>query len=370
MKQAAISAFDPEHYTLLPQTTIEDVFASVQSGQADYGVVPFENSTNGSVVFTLDLFADQQKKHPDIVVCGERYVDVHHCLLGRPAAAAAAAAVATTTSQDLATKDSQANGHVSSDKTASTQPRALQPATKSPSSSGHATPIPSNPSPASSRTAPLTSLAHIKKLYSHPQAWGQCKTFLSCYLKGIERQDVSSTSRAAEMVAADETGTSAAISSGIAAQMHGLKFLARDIEDERNNATRFFVLRKRVSGEEKDKVEGEGEGEGVIHGNGHVGAADGAPRPVLDFKSLLSFTVSHADAGALADALAVFKRHGLNLTSINSRPSGQAPWHYIFFVELQGKLGQAAVNEALVELTDVVKVWRWLGSWKNQLTKR
>ncbi|KAI5209001.1 PDT-domain-containing protein [Aureobasidium subglaciale] len=325
--QATLSAFDLDNYGLSPQTTIEDVFSQVQSGKADFGVVPFENSTNGSVVFTLDLFADQNAKHPDIVVCGERYVEVHHCLLGRPAPAT--------------------QGH------ATGQAKALQEETKSPSSSGHATPIPSNPTPSNSRAAPLTSLAHIKKLYSHPQAWGQCKTFLSCYLKGVERQDVSSTSRAAELVAADDTNTTAAISSGIAAQMTGLDFLARDIEDEKDNATRFLILRRR-------SLEDTSPSSGKENGQEQAQA----------YKSLLSFTVSHTNAGALADALAVFKTHGINLTSINPRPSGEAPWHYMFFVEFSGKRGQAAVDDALTGLGKVVRSWRWLGSWDNALQQK
>ncbi|KAI4723296.1 26S protease regulatory subunit 4 [Aureobasidium sp. EXF-10727] len=327
LNQATLSAFDSDNYTFSPQTTIEDVFSQVQSGKAEFGVVPFENSTNGSVVFTLDLFADQSAKHPDIVVCGERYVEVHHCLLGQPAASG--------------------QGH------ATVPTKALQEGTKSPSSSGHATPIPGNPNPSNSRAAPLTSLSHIKKLYSHPQAWGQCKTFLSCYLKGVERQDVSSTSRAAELVAADETNTTAAISSGIAAQMTGLGFLARDIEDEKDNATRFFIIRR-------SSLEDTSPSSDKENGQSHTRA----------YKSLLSFTVSHTDAGALADALAVFKTHGINLTSINPRPSGEAPWHYMFFVEFSGKRGQVAVDDTLSGLDKVVRSWRWLGSWENALQQK
>lgn len=323
----------------------------MQSGHATYGVVPFENSTNGSVVFTLDLFADQHSKHPDIIVCGERYVEVHHCLLGHPAPPPA-----TPTTQNPSSAAAAATADLA------------HKMSKSPSSSGHATPIPGNPNPAASRAAPLTSLAHVRKLYSHPQAWGQCKTFLSCHLKGVERQDVSSTSRAAELVAADTTGTTAAISSGIAAKMHNVGFLAKDIEDESDNATRFLILRKTRGG----AGEGEGGGEGgakvgidaseVVVGNGDA--------VLPDFKSLLSFTVSHTDPGALADALAVFKRHGLNLTSINPRPSGEAPWHYMFFVEFQGKRGEETVDVALEDLSRVVRAWRWLGSWGNALVKK
>ncbi|KAI7290097.1 hypothetical protein KC315_g19921, partial [Hortaea werneckii] len=69
----------------------------------------------------------------------------------------------------------------------------------------------------------------------------------------------------------------------------------------------------------------------------------------------------------------IFKKYGLNLTSINTRPSGEAAWHYIFFVEFMGRklAGEqgGAVNEALQELDRVAKSWRWLGSWENALLK-
>lgn len=203
------------------------------------------------------------------------------------------------------------------------------------------------------RVKPGCDLKHVRKLYSHPQAWGQCKLFLSTYLKGVERQDVSSTSKAAEFVAQDSTGTSAAISSKIAAEMNGLDVLAEGIEDNEGNSTRFFILRRTSSTpptptaslDEKTEME--------------------------QYKSLISFTISHEAPGALADSLAVFKRHDLNLTSINTRPSGELPWHYIFFVELKGKKRDGgedgAVNRALGDLGRVATNWRWLGSWENQL---
>ncbi|PGG98981.1 prephenate dehydratase [Blastomyces parvus] len=69
--------------TLLPKPSFADAFAAIQSTEADYAVIPFENSTNGSVVQTLDLLADRDGRYNDIVVCGEYYLTVHHCLLVR-----------------------------------------------------------------------------------------------------------------------------------------------------------------------------------------------------------------------------------------------------------------------------------------------
>ncbi|CAG5188182.1 uncharacterized protein ALTATR162_LOCUS11893 [Alternaria atra] len=187
--QAALDAFPPTStppVTLTPDITIEDVFSAVQSGTAYRGVVPFENSSNGSVVFTLDLFADLNNKYPDILVCGEAYVDVKHCLLGY------SPGTPTTTTQD--------------------------------GEDGKAT-----------KDYGKEEFSHIKKLYSHPQAWGQCKSFLTRYLKTAERHDVSSTSKAAEIASRDKSGESAALSSFIAAELFGLDVLAKEINDKKGN---------------------------------------------------------------------------------------------------------------------------------------
>jgi prephenate dehydratase len=283
-----------------------------------WGVVPFENSTNGSVVFTLDLFADRANQFPDISVCGEAYLDVNHYLLGHLPVNA----------------DSNSN--------------------ESPELSRSSTPTPQVPDPQKPRSRPLSSLKHIEKIYSHPQAFGQCEIFLGAYLKGIERIDVSSTSKAAELVKADSTGTSAAIASKVAAKVHGLTLLAKGIEDREDNTTRFFILRKGL-----DTLQNEDASQ-VKKG-----------RPAT--KSLVSFTVDHRSPGALADVLHCFKQYKLNLTSINSRPSRIIPFQYIFFVEFEGsKLDdpEGTVNEALKRVGKVAESYRWLGSWEDKLRKR
>ncbi|OBT98967.1 prephenate dehydratase [Pseudogymnoascus verrucosus] len=310
--QATLGCFPEADYELVPVVTIRDIFEAVQSGTASRGVVPFENSTNGSVVFTLDLFADRELSYPDISVCGEIYQDVHHCLLG----------------------------HKSSSLPQDTD--------------GSSTPTPAVPKPLKPRTKPLSSLDKIQRIYSHPQAFGQCELFLGAYLKGIERIDVTSTSKAAELVKADTTGTSAAIASEAASVAHKLDVLARNIEDTVDNTTRFFVLRK---GLENDKVDDAG-----------LFTQAGAHE-----KSLVSFTVDHKSPGALADALDSFKKYQLNLTSINSRPSKIRPFQYIFFVEFEGsKLHdpQGVVKGAFELLDKAAQSWRWLGSWTDQLSAK
>jgi prephenate dehydratase len=282
-----------------------DVFEDVQSGSSALGVVPFENSTNGAVIFTLELLADRHSRFPDITVCGEAYLDVSHYLLGRKA----------------------------------------RPTVDSPVMSGACTPTMSSPTPSKPKTSPLCDLSHIKRLYSHPQAFGQCEAFLSTYLKGIERVDVSSTSRAAELVKEDTTGTSAAIASVLAADVHQLDILARSIEDREDNKTRFFILRKGVD-EKACKTE--------------------------KTKSLISFAVDHLRLGALAAVLHCFQKDSINLTSINSRPTKKVPFQYIFFLEFEGsKLNDRTgkVNRALNCLDDWTIHWRWLGSFDDKLVR-
>ncbi|KAI4645348.1 uncharacterized protein J4E79_010886 [Alternaria viburni] len=318
--QAALSAFPPTSpttppVTLTPSITIEDVFSAVQSGTAYRGVVPFENSSNGSVVFTLDLFADLNNKYPDILVTGEAYVAVKHCLLGYSSTAAK-----NGDGRDGDGRDGRDG----------------------------------------------TDFSHIKKLYSHPQAWGQCKNFLARYLKTAERHDVSSTSRAAEIASQDKTGESAALSSEIAAELFGLDVLAKEINDKKGNSTRFFVIRRK-------------------HDDAMPSTTTPTPTPTTPtpppppstssnnantWKSLITFTIEHSNPGALANCLTVFSRHGINLTSINTRPSGVRNWHYVFFVEFKGRktdTDTGDVDKALGELDKVCRGWRWLGSWENRL---
>jgi prephenate dehydratase len=313
--KAALQYFGVDQYAFKPATTITggssmgdrvdltisriDIFEVVQAGQVNMGVVPFENSTNGAVVFTLDLLADRQCLYQDTTICGEAYLDVKHYLLGY-----------TASCSDY------------------------------PETSGTSTPTSSIPSPLKPRSKPFSSVKHIKHIYTHPQAYGQCEIFLGAFLKGVERIDVSSTSRAAELVKEDATGSSAAIASSLAAQIHGLDVLAKGIEDREDNTTRFFILRKGVDKAPEDT---------------------GGPT-----KSLISFTVDHRSPGALADVLQCFRAYKLNLTSINSRPSKILPFQYIFFIEFQGSRLQdpdQRVRGALEDIEKHTQSWRWLGSW-------
>jgi prephenate dehydratase len=91
------------------------------------------------------------------------------------------------------------------------------------------------------------------------------------------------------------------------------------------------------------------------------------------YKSLVSFTVPHRRAGALADVLDCFRGRGLNLTSISSVPSLDGPFHYLFFVEFEGSKfddAEGRVRGVFEDLEKVAERWRWLGSWRNRSGRR
>ncbi|OTB20433.1 hypothetical protein K445DRAFT_312894 [Daldinia sp. EC12] len=301
--QATLDMFPKDKFNFLPVDTIKDIFDTTQSGLATCGVVPFENSTNGSVVFTLDQIADRTGEYPDLSVCAEIYFDVHHCLVGRK-------------------QKGEAEGG--------------------------------------------EGLAHIERVYSHPQAFGQCTKFLREKLRGVETVDVSSTSRAATLARDDPTGSSAAVSSAVAAQTLGLDILAHNIEDREDNTTRFFVLRRGSNGN-SDRVPPIPELEEVLTARRR--RDHGGDRDIYSHtKSLASFTVPHRSPGALADVLECFRRARLNLTSINSRPSLAQPFQYVFFVEFEGhrlRDPEGRVADALANVATVAQSCRWWGSWDN-----
>lgn len=297
IRQAALEYSAPST-DLVPRPSFADVFADVQSAKVDYGVVPFENSSNGAVVQTLDLLIDIKDLYPDIRVCDEHYFTVHHCLLWKDA------------------------GH------GEDQPLGRR-------------------------------LGKIQKLYTHPQAWGQCEAFLTRCLKGVERQDVSSTSKAAQMVSEDSSGSCAAIASKLAGETCGLQAAAENIEDRADNMTRFFVLRKATW------IKEERESRDSIKEPPNNSEQQGLAR----WKSLISFTIDHAVPGALANALNVFKQNGLNLTSIDTRPSREMPWHYVFFVECQEarhkETDDRNIQSMISSLRKLTQNCKHLGTWQE-----
>lgn len=156
----------------------------------------------------------------------------------------------------------------------------------------------------------------VTTVLSKDAVFAQCRKWLAATAKGKEVRAVDSTSRAAELAAADPAVS--AIGSRQAAELYGLHMLFENIEDNPDNVTRFFVIAR-----ESCKRTGED-------------------------KTAIMFTTAHKP-GALAEVLDVFRDKGINLTDIEKRPSQKVNWEYYFFIDAQGHADDAAMKEAIAE---------------------
>ncbi len=251
---AALKSFG-RSAALIPVRTISEVFAEVDKGRADFGVVPIENSTGGGVYHTLDMFVESP-----LSICAELELPVHHYLLGRSS----------------------------------------------------------------------KSLDNVKTLFSHYQALAQCRNWVDAHLPNA--RVVESTSTAEAALQASKTKGSVAIASKLAADQYGLEILAPRIEDVMQNYTRFLV----------------------------IGTAE--PQPTGNDKTSIMFSIKDRP-GALFDILVPFKKFKLNLSKIESRPTRQKAWEYIFFVDFKGHRSESRVQKALELLERSCVFLKVLGSY-------
>ncbi len=175
-----------------------------------------------------------------------------------------------------------------------------------------------------------TDMKGIKKVYSNPQVFGQCRDWLLTHLPGAGQIPVASTTEAAR-IAVKERGA-AAIASLQAAKVYDLRVLRRNIQDIPHNITRFLVI-----------------------------AAQDSPPTGRDRTSIV-FTIKDR-VGALHAMLTPFVRNKINLTKIESRPSKQKAWDYYFFVDFQGHREAPAIRRALSQLEDMCRFLKILGSY-------
>jgi chorismate mutase/prephenate dehydratase len=241
----------------LETPSVAEVFAQVERGAADYGVVPVENSTEGVVSHSLDQFLNS-----DLQICAETFVPIQHNLLS------------------------------------------------------HA-----------------SSLREVRRVYTMFQATAQCRNWLSRHLPQAELIETTTTARAAEMAAGDrEAG---AIANLAAADYYGVPALVEHIEDNPRNRTRFWVIGRQQSA------------------------------PSGRDKTSILFSVSHRP-GALVNALRTFAEHEASLTFIESRPTKQTPWEYVFFIDVQGHVSEgpdSPLGKALPRFTEQCLFLRVLGSY-------
>lgn len=242
----------------MPESTIDQVFVEVEAGVADFGVVPVENSTEGAVNNTLDMFMSSPLK-----VCGELDLPIHHNLMSK-----------------------------------------------------------------------CESLDQVKVVFSHRQSLAQCRAWLRNNAPNVETIAVSSNAAAARKAAFTEHA--AAIAGESAAAMYGLNLLHTDIEDRPDNATRFLMIGKQLL------------------------APSGADKTSL----LVSAT---DEAGVLFHILKPLNDHGVSMSRIESRPSKQGRWDYVFFIDVLGHAEDETVASALRAMGRHTKHLKVLGSYPQSV---
>jgi chorismate mutase/prephenate dehydratase len=178
--------------------------------------------------------------------------------------------------------------------------------------------------------AKKATLKTIKKVYSHPQSLAQCQGWLSQHLPRAERIPAASNAEGARLAAKE--AAAAAIGPEIAAGRYGLKILARSIEDDAKNRTRFLVL------------------------GGHEAGPSGKDRTSL-------VMTTHNRPGSLLELIASFSNAGVNMTRLESRPARTGQWEYYFYVDIEGHQQDAKVAKALAELKDKAPFVKIFGSY-------
>jgi len=241
----------------IPCRDLEDVFKIVEDSHVDYGIIPVENSIEGSVARSYDLMRESNLK-----IVGEVTIRISHCLISY---------------HDYELRD-------------------------------------------------------IRRVYSHPQALGQCRSFIRKWR--LTPYPTYDTAGSVKMLSRRRIRYAAAIASRKAAEIYGLKVLIEGIEDNKNNYTRFLIVSKKFV------------------------------KPVGRVKTSIVFTVKHVP-GSLYKALEVFASRGINLTKIESRPVIGRPWEYYFYLDFEGGVEDDAVKDALKELSQKTTYVKVLGSYKQ-----
>lgn len=175
-------------------------------------------------------------------------------------------------------------------------------------------------------TRPLVDVQSVKKIFSHAQPLAQCRKFLQKNFPDVELVATTSTARAAEIVAGSEEDF-AAICTERAGKLNRLAIIAKDIQDNPNNFTRFFEIKYRPR--------------------------DAAPIEHFDGdKVLIICQIDGSRAGSLCEVLEEFAKRGVNMTRIESRPARTILGAYIFFFELETNAGDDALRESIQAVYD------------------
>ena len=259
----------------VPRPQFKDAFIAVEEGKVDCGIVPIENSTEGSVNAVYDLFM----KHGAIAIA-EVFVNIHHMLVANPG----------------------------------------------------------------------TKVEEVTRVYSHPQALGQCRDFLSS--RRLDAIQATNTAGAVKMIKEEGWKDAAAIAGEEAAKLYGMDILGRNIEDRGGNCTRFLIITRA----DNTRQMREELGFHALTNGGAESSKNGK------YKTSLVFGLHHT-VGALHTVLEKFAKYGANLTQINSRPTRERQWEYVFHVDFEGHIEDPKYAQMLVDILQATAFLKVIGSY-------
>ncbi len=245
-------------------STIPEVIKSVDRGEVQKGIVPIENSIEGSVPLTLDILTFESEAK----IVGEITIPIKHHLIGHKG----------------------------------------------------------------------IKLKRVMKIISHPHAYAQCRIHLTMHFPDAEIIAANSTAEAVKKIKEFDEST-VAIGTLIAAEIYGLDVLLSDIEDNKENRTRFAVIGNFIA-EKTDN----------------------------DKTSIVCF-LKKDKPGSLYNILKEFAERNINLTRLESRPAKKDLGDYVFMIDMEGHIHDKLVYEALESLRNNVYLVKLLGSypaWKNK----
>lgn len=256
--QAARERFG-ESVELMPYASFDLIFKAIERGDADYGVLPIENSTYGFVSQTMDPLMVSN----DLSICAQSRLHIRNCLLAS---------------------------------------------------------IPRE---------------QIRTLYSHPQVLGQCRRWLHENFPAAEQVATKSTAVAARIAKEEAAQGAAALGSRLVAELYGLDVLEADVQDEASNTTRFIIIGKQPT------------------------------VPTGRDRTSICFGVANTP-GTLAEVLTTFKQHNINIHCLDARPSREAPWQYLFFMDVEGHRDEEPLKTCLAQLQATKTELKVLGSYPEQ----
>lgn len=179
----------------------------------------------------------------------------------------------------------------------------------------------------------------IRRVYSHPVALNQCLDFFSSNPQ-VEKVPFYDTAGSVKMIVEQKLDDAGAIASSLSAEIYGARIVRKSIEDDRQNYTRFFLLRQPAPKRRLPQKSS----------------------PNRGWKTSLVFTTRNVP-GALFRALSAFALRDLNLTKIESRPLRGKPWEYLFYLDFLGRIDEPKCRNALNHLRELADFLRVLGCY-------